>query len=267
MSFPQTRLTLIQRIVSEGNRDDWHTFVCDYWGPVCRFALRWGATHMDDAEDVAVETFEVLWRNDLLVRWIANRSARLRTLLCTVVRNNLGNRGRVRAARQRILNELLEELEHQPRPENEGDDVFYGAWVEDLIERAVQSLAADYGRQGKGDYLRVLYGRICEGLTIAQCGAALGLTSANVDNYFRHARNRLREQLLDLLRQQTARYVLSEGLDEELNAEWQKLGAYLTEQGGLDDALRRVYHETEKMNIAGRRERAVSRLRKPKTPE
>jgi hypothetical protein len=60
MSFPQTRLTLIQRRASDGAKEDWRGFLEDYWGPICRFALRYGARNLDDAEDMASERFEVL---------------------------------------------------------------------------------------------------------------------------------------------------------------------------------------------------------------
>ncbi|MBU4271254.1 MAG: hypothetical protein KKE86_04830, partial [Planctomycetes bacterium] len=98
MGFPQTRLTLIQRLTSGGAEEDWQNFLKDYWGPICRFSLRRGARNLDDAEDVASETFEALWEQRLLVRWVANRSAKLRTLLCCVVRNILSHRNRVRAS-------------------------------------------------------------------------------------------------------------------------------------------------------------------------
>ena len=75
MSFPETRLTLIQRLAAGGTAEDWQDFLGYYWGPVCRFALRSGAGQLNDAEDVAVQTFEVLWESRLLVRWIANRTA------------------------------------------------------------------------------------------------------------------------------------------------------------------------------------------------
>ncbi|HWB10910.1 MAG TPA: hypothetical protein VG826_16900 [Pirellulales bacterium] len=260
MSFPQTRLTLIQRLATEGNEDDWRTFVRDYWGPVCRFALRGGAANAEDAEDVALETFEVLWSNRLLVRWVSNRSAKLRTLLCGVVRNNLANRGRVRAGRERILNDLARQLDELQRLPYEQSGLFYGAWAEDVIERAVQSLAADYGRDGKGDYLRVLYGRICEELTIAACAEALNLKPATVDNYYRHARSRLSQKLRETVAQQVARYASAEEFDQEMELEWARLGEYLCEQGGLEDAVRRAHRGVDSSRFLAGREAAVARL-------
>ena len=82
MSFPQTRLTLVQRLVTDGHEEDWRQFLTDYWGPICRFALRWGAGTMHDAEEVASQTFEVIWRNRLLERWVSNRSARSSVTSC-----------------------------------------------------------------------------------------------------------------------------------------------------------------------------------------
>jgi DNA-directed RNA polymerase specialized sigma24 family protein len=264
MSFPQTRLTLIQRLAAEGNEDDWRTFVRDYWGPVCRFALRWGAANADDAEDVALETFEVLWRNRLLVRWVSNRSAKLRTLLCGVVRNNLANRGRVKAGRERILGEAsqidAQQLDQWQRQTDEKGDVFYSAWAEDVVERAVRSLAAEYGRQGKGDYLRVLYGRICEEMTIAACAEALHLKPATIDNYYRHARDRLSGKLRELVVQQVARYASAEDFDGEMELEWVRLGQYLSENGGLEHAVRRAHSEIDPALTSARREAAIARL-------
>ena len=106
MSFPQTRLTLVERLASGGTEEDWRRFLKDYWGPICRFSLRWGARDLDNAEDVASETFEVLWEQRLLVRWASNRSAKLRTLLCSVVRNILSHRNRVRVGREQRQEDL-----------------------------------------------------------------------------------------------------------------------------------------------------------------
>lgn len=260
MSFPQTRLTLIQRLATEGNEDDWRTFVRDYWGPVCRFALRGGAANAEDAEDVASETFQVLWTNRLLVRWLSNRSAKLRTLLCGVARNNLANRGRIRAGRQRILNDLAPQIDDLQQVPDEQSGMFYTAWAEDIIERAVQSLAADYGRDGKGDYLRVLYGRICEELTIADCATALSLKPATVDNYYRHARNRLSQKLREMVAEQVARYATAEEFDQEMELEWAHLGEYLCDQGGLEDAVRRAHRGVDHGRLSAAREAAVARM-------
>lgn len=241
MSFPQTRLTLIQRLASGGSEEDWRTFLNDYWGPVCRFSLRFGAPNLDDAEDVASQTFEALWENRLLVRWVSNRSAKLRTLLCNVVRNILSNRNRTRQSRDRLAREMAECVKASGRTRDDQTDAFYAAWVEDLLQRTVEALAAAYYAEGKGDYLRVLYGRICQQMTIAKAAEALEITPASVDNYFRHAKARLSEKLEDVVRRQVDRYCPSQQAEEEFKLEWGRLAEHLSARGGLEEAVRRAY--------------------------
>ncbi len=241
MGFPETRLTLVQRLASGGSEDDWRSFLDDYWGPVCRFALRWGASNLDDAEDVASQTFEGLWENRLLVRWVSNRSAKLRTLLCTVVRNILSNRNRVRTGRDRLWQDLAQRIDELAREQGQHVDAFYAAWVEDVIQQAVESLATEYYRKNKGDYVRVLYGRLCQQLTIAQVAEAVEGKPSAGDNDFRHARDGLTEKLEQLLRRQVGRYSAADQFEEEFALEWEELGQYLAEHGGLEEAVRRTY--------------------------
>ncbi|MGQ9575187.1 MAG: RNA polymerase sigma factor [Thermoguttaceae bacterium] len=241
MGFPDTRLTLIQRLAAGGTEADWRQFVNDYWGPVCRFALRWGARSPEDAEDIAIQTFEVLWQGRLLVRWVVNRSAKLRSLLCGVVRNLLANQGRVRAGRQRLAQELASTLPEMLQQEDQLTEAFYASWVEDLVQRAVDLLGAELLREGKGDYLRVLYGRICQGLTTAEIAGALELRPGTVARYFRRATRRLGAKLQQALRFQMERYSEDGRCEDEFTGEWQRLGCYLTHYGGLEEAVRRSY--------------------------
>lgn len=264
MSFPQTRLTLIQRLASGGSEDDWRGFLKDYWGPICRFSLRWGARNLDDAEDVASQTFEVLWEKRLLVRWISNRSAKLRTLICCVVRNILSDRHRTRAGRDRLSRDLVKCVEELNEAREGQADAFYAAWVEDLLQRAVEAIAADYYRQSKDDYVRVLYGRLCERLTITEVAEALAVKPATVVNYFRHARDGLAKKLEQLVRAQTCRYCLPEEAEHEFGLEWQQLGEYLAEYGGLEEAIRRAYKLLDPVQVKRHQEvglpKAVTRL-------
>ena len=255
MSFPQTSLTLVQRLAAGGSETDWQMFLKDYWGPVCRFALRWGAANADEAEDVAAETFELLWKNRLLARWAANRCAKLRTLLCAMVRNNLSNRSRRRSGNEQSLDRRIAELELSAQPADQLD-AFYAAWADDIVQRSVRALAVEYAAQGKADYLRVLYGRLCQGLTIAECAASLGLTASAVDHYFRHARDRLAVRLEQLVRAQVERYVSADEAAAEFAAEWSLLGDYLAAHGGLDEAVGRA-HDALSPGQAGRPQAAA----------
>ena len=249
MSFPQTRHTLIQRIAAAGDGRDWGEFLNDYWGPVCRFARRAGSLTADDAEDAAAQTFEVLVRNRLLAHWVLRRSAKLRTLLCAVVRNVLSNRGRVEAGRARLLRD------HGGRLDDRGAlplvtsldapadqvDAFHAAWVEELLQQAVDGLLSDYHREGKGDHFRVLYGRLCDGMTMAEIAAALGVAVSQAENAFKHARKGLAQRLEELVRDHVRRYCPADDMEGEFAAEWGQLGAYLKEHGGLEEAVRRAH--------------------------
>ncbi len=231
----------------------------DYWGPVCRFSLRFGAKNLDDAEDVASQTFEVIWENRLLVRWAEHRTAKLRTLLCTVVRNILANRHRVQANRKRLAREMAQSIERPDRIEPEQDEAFYAAWVEDLVGRAVEALATEYYAVGKGDYVRVLYGRLCRGLSMAEVAQSLGIKPTDVDNFFRHAKKRLGEKFEDALRRHVTRYCPGEETDEEFAVEWRRLGQYLADHGGLEDAVRRTFDLLDPMVVEPDRRPALTR--------
>ena len=259
MTFPQTDLTLVQRLAAGGSEEDWRRFLNDYWGAICRFALRWGARGLEDAEDATVQTFEAIWENRLLVRWVSNRSAKLRTLLCRVVRNILSHRHRVQANRDRLWPEIAEHLEDAGKTKGESEDAFYAAWVESVIQQAIEALAAEYGRKGQGDYVRVLYGRICRGLSLAQAAELLGITPANVDHYFRHARDRLHEKLQELVRRQVSHCCGPSEIEEEAAAEWRQLGQYLAEHGGLEAAIQRAYELLDPTQTKQRDEAAKSR--------
>jgi RNA polymerase sigma factor (sigma-70 family) len=259
MSFPQTRLTLVERLASESSEKDWREFLGDYWGPVCRFALRWGARDLEDAEDFASQTFEVLWENQLLVRWVSNRSAKLRTLLCTVVRNLLSQRNRVESNRKRLLADVAEHFQAMNREKNEHADAFYAAWVEDLVQRVVEALAAEYYGQSKDDYVRVFYGRLCQQKTIAEVADSLQIKPSSVDNYYRHVRRRLSEKLEEVVRGHVRRYARPEDADEEFAREWEELGAHLRACGGLEEAVRGAYELLDPVQAAKRRSAGLTR--------
>jgi DNA-directed RNA polymerase specialized sigma24 family protein len=254
-----TRLTLIRRLASGGSETDWNGFLHDYWGPICRFALRQGARNLDDAEDVASKTLEVLWQNRLLARWISEPRAKLRTLLCQVVRNILANQRRVWSGRDRFWHAVAEEVGLAKPAENDGTDPFYSAWVEDLIQRAVEALAGEYYRQDRGDYVRVLYGRLCEQLTIAQVAETLEIAPSAVDNYYRHVRRRLSEKLEELVRRHVARYAEPEDVPEQFDQEWGQLGEYLAHFGGLEEAIRRTFESLDAVCALNRRKAALTR--------
>lgn len=243
MSFPQTRMTLIERLASGGSEEDWGCFLKDYRGPVCRFALRWGARDLDEAEELASQTFLILLENRLLTRWVSNRSAKLRSLLCRVVRNLLANRNRVQAGRERHASDLARHVEGLHESSDDSGDAFYAAWVADLVQRSVESLVAQCHAKSKGDVGRVLYGRLCRRQTNAQVAEFLEITPSAADHQYREAKRRLADTLESLVRSQVERYCPAEDVDDEFALEWQQLGRYLASNGGLEAAVQDAYDQ------------------------
>jgi RNA polymerase sigma factor (sigma-70 family) len=250
MAFPETRHTLIQRLAIGGEPADWRQFLDDYWGPVCRFAQRRGRVSADDAEDIAAQTLEAIIRNRLLARWSANQSAKLRTLLCTIVRNVISNRARVSSGRERALVEHAAELdrylstggsgEEAPAPQDQ-IDALYAAWAENLAQTAVEGLLAEYTQAGRQDHFRVLYGRICDEMTSSAIAEAMGMKVTSVESCYRQARERLGEKLREVLKSYVMRYCPVDKLDAEFAEQWSQLGTYLQAHGGLESAVRESY--------------------------
>lgn len=266
MTFPQTSKTLILRVANAGCQEDWRRFLNDYWHPVCRFAQQRAGLDIADAEDVASECFEALLRNRLLQRWLVDRSSKLRTLLCTVVRHVLGNRARVQQGRRRLLAENAPELLSRADiptirafdQQAECTDWFYAAWVEKILLHAVETLMTEYHRTGKGDYFRVLHGRICEQMTNPEISQALGIKTTDAENYYRAARKRLTSRLRELIEDHTRRYCPPEEAACEFEDEWNTLGRYLNEHGGLEKAVSQVYGNMASAEVARRQTQAVT---------
>ena len=266
MSFPQTSQTLIRRIGRQGSQRDWHQFLSDYWLPVCRFAQQRAGLTIQDAEDVASETFQAVLSNNLLSRWASDRSSKLRTMLCTVVRHILGNRARVQKGRQRLLREKARELldrEDLPTIKRLDEpakhiDIFYAEWVKGFVLQAVGSLMQEYHRTGKGDYFRVLHGRICEQMTTPQISEALGIKITQAENYYKAARKRLADKLQQLLQQHVQRYCEPDQADDEFIAEWDQLGQYLKKNGGLEQTITTIYEDAIPAQTAQRQAKAIT---------
>lgn len=268
MGFPETRFTLIHRLASFNNEEDWRLFLGDYWEPVCRFALRWGARGEEEAEDIASQTFEILWTNRLLVRWVANRSAKLRTLLCAVVRKLIANRQRVETRREELVREIVRYLDEQNQSQPELVDQFYAIWADEIIRRAFESVSAEYCAEGGGNSIRVLHGRLFQKLTFAALAERLHSTVGEVDNLYRQARNRLVKALQDLLHEHVSHYCQPEEIKGEFEREWQLLHDYLDQHGGMGDAVTRARSLLDAAQRSAHSQQAITRTltRLSKTP-
>ena len=94
----------------------------------------------------------------------------------------------------------------------------------------------------------------------------LDTTPSSVNNYFRHARQRLAETLETQVRRQVQRYSTPEASEQEFQDEWQRLGSYLTGHGGLEEAVRRPMNSWT-LSRPGRTSRPVSRRPRNASPE
>lgn len=244
MSFPTTRHSLIQRLASVGDNEDWQQFLEDYWGPVCRFAARWGRLQFEDAEDVGSLTFEALVAGQLLTRWQQQPTARLRTLLCAVVRNVISNRARVQSGRKQRLQEHRDDLRRMAvsiqadDPQAvETEDLFYAGWAEDLICKTLRQLHADLLAAGKANQFRSFYGCHCEGMTAAEVADCLNVPTTTIENYVKRTRQRFADQLHKALRLHVCGYCPLEEAESEVQSEWIRLSDHLDRAGGLDQLL------------------------------
>jgi RNA polymerase sigma factor (sigma-70 family) len=245
--FPETRHTLVRRLADCGSDDDWRRFLADYWRPVCRFAARWGKLRLNDAEDVASVTFVAVWEGRLLQRWSEAPQSRLRTLLCSVVRRVLSNRARVVSGRERIQLEDRHELlrlgtvaADESAPDVDQQDAFYAAWAEELLQTCLNELQQEYLHSGRGDYFRVLYGKVCEDLGNAEIAAALRRNVTDIENYYKRSRDHLRNRLQTALAEHVRRYC-AEDVEGEVRREWERLKSFLQDCGGLERAVRNSF--------------------------
>ena len=126
-----------------------------------------------------------------------------------MVRKVLANRERVDIGRQRLLREnreLLQELmavsfDGDEPTSSEPQDAFYAAWAEELITGTLRTLHAELLESGRADQFRVLFGRVCEGLTIAEVADCLGLPATTVENHFKRSNipvHRERRLIIDI---------------------------------------------------------------------
>lgn len=184
------------------------------------------------------------------MRWQTHQGAKLRTLLCTVVRQVLANQARIQTGRVRLLKEELARggsplQAYTAEPVEEPLDTFYGAWVEDLLRSCVDGRLQEYHTAGKGDYFRVLYGRLCEGLSVAEVSRALRIKLTDAENYFKAARHRLSQKLQIALREQVARYCDATSVAAEFDEEWKRLGEFLERHGAWNSPWNAVSGKSE----------------------
>jgi hypothetical protein len=113
--------------------------------------------------------------------------------------------------------------------------------VEELLQSAVEALLVEHEGRGQGDDFRVLYGRLCEGLTAQEVADALGLALSQSENAYKRARRRLAEILRELMRRHVEGYCGGGEPEDEFRAEWARLEEHLSRRGELEQAVRGAY--------------------------
>jgi AcrR family transcriptional regulator len=127
------------------------------------------------------------------------------------------------------------------------------------VRRSLDDVAANYRREGQSDYLRVFLGRTSEGLSIREVAESLSLPHSTVDHHFRHVRDRLREELGELLREQVKKCCDAEEFEAEYAREWEALQRHLQSRGDFDEVLRNSFAEINREEESAVRKRGIGK--------
>ena len=194
-----------------------------YWYPLYAFVRRRGK-QPEDARDLTQEFFARVLEKDYLNAADRDRG-RFRTFLLTVFKHFLANEHQRDQARKRgggtrfvSINmddgerRLKLEPSHNWTPEHE----FERRWAVTLLEQVLNHLQADYASKGKGD----LFDRLKPFLTADDEAESYSAIAADLDmtaGAVKVAVHRLRQRYRDLIHQEVASTVASEGdADDEL---------------------------------------------------
>ncbi len=207
-AFPQTYWSLIQRGVAD-NRSALNRIARDYVDPVRKFIRHSGFT-AEDAEDLAQEVFLIVCSPEFL-RQADVRKGKFRTLLLLVTKNVMNGEWRKRFAKKRrgktiaLDGETIAEILAAPETSDEGFD---REWWTSLLDSALGRLRKENPRRHEILNLHKTHGR-----PHSEIAKALATTSDHVNNEIRAAKKRVREVLLELVRD----YCSTRGeFDEEL---------------------------------------------------
>jgi DNA-directed RNA polymerase specialized sigma24 family protein len=221
--FLPTRWSLIQRVQAGGvaGASALDELCSAYWFPLYGWARRSGASP-EDAEDVVQGFFSDVLRKQLFKKADAAKG-RLRTFLLTAFRRYQRDAYVKANAQQRGADRTVsfdavagEEWYRAEEPGATTPDAFYDRqWAVTVLEQAMQRLAKDYTRRGKGaDFARLR--PYLTGAAAADYEAdaqVLHMTASAV----KVAVHRMRERFRDTLREEVASMQgEGEDVDEEL---------------------------------------------------
>lgn len=233
MSFPQTRLSVVERTRSvddETRRIAFASIIDAYWKPAYKYLrVKW-SLDPDAAADLTQEFFTTALEKEVLERYDPAR-ARFRTYLRLCLDGFAGN---TRKAEQRLKrgggvtivpldfeSAEGEIRQHEPAVDADVDDLFYREWVRALLERSVADLKRHAEDAGRPVMFEVFsrYDLVDDPDArpkYTDIARALNLTPATVTNHLAAMRKQFRAIVLERLRELTSS-------DEEWEAEAARL--------------------------------------------
>ena len=203
-----------------------------YWCPLYTYVRRRGYA-VADAQDLTQAFFARLLEKRAL-RVADPERGKFRTFLLASLDNFLANehdraqaqkRGGGRKPLSLDIAAAESKVSLEPAHDLTPERLFERQWALTLLELAVNRVEAEYHAAGKSELFRLLkdvLGGGRERVPYADVAVALGMSIANV----RQAAHRLRKRYREVLREEVARTLASEGeVDEELSSLFESLGS------------------------------------------
>ena len=221
MSFPQTRLSVVERTRSgdeETRRIALAVIIDAYWKPAYKYLrMKWSLTP-EAAADLTQEFFTTTLEKAVVEKYDPGR-ARFRTYLRLCLDGFASNAQKAEQRLKRGGGVAMVPLDfktaegeikqHEPTVDADVDELFYREWVRALFERSVADLkrhAADAGRPVMFEVF-ARYDLIDDAEakpTYTDIARALNLTPATVTNHLAAMRKQFRAIVLERLRELTS---------------------------------------------------------------
>jgi len=215
--FPSTSLSLLRKVRdgSTGTHRDAMEELCRrYWKPVYSYIRSFRRCEREEARDLTQEFFIEIFEGRLVERYLpSNGSFRgfIRGCLRVFVLHYRRKQGaEKRGGKVRLISIGDEELARlegvAARKDATPEKLFDRQWASDVLDQAVEDLRRELVRAGKEVHFRVFerYGIRAsdqESPTYAALARELGIKETDVSNHLTGCRKRLRELILDRIRE------------------------------------------------------------------
>lgn len=194
MQFPTSVWSAILSVRQDPERVK-DLIVRRYRDPIFEFARRQGLPH-EDAEDVAQEVFLRVCREDFLVK-ADRQKGKFRTLLLAVTRHVILQFRRYELSERRDRRRQIALGDFDVPADAPADEEFDRLWVKNLVTQAMERLKEEAMIQA----LKLQM----EGRSYQEIADALGKSVTDVTNYIHRAKDRLRRQIEEMIREYSSR--------------------------------------------------------------